>query len=482
MRFLTVVFIAAGCGQSSPEAHAPKPTPAKLGPTPAEAPVVVELGLRDDDEHIEPMTLGPGPGCPKAQPGSMQPSCAPRVANPRIQAEMSVMTQRLPTAYPACTQPVPESIACTVGSTQNLRQQVDACRERANDPKLARMERGGVVLTTAGAKLVASSARSKNMLDVSLDTNPRVAKLAVAAVFMTLIEKAPPQQLGELAAACLSAIDQIDGGQPVTGLTCATRIASGVSAAPLLGRWPGCSCGERGTLVGDVCFVSTSWDRDFADVPIDARIPPMLQNAVASVNRDLVNAGLTKQQIRGVALIGCHYPRLERGAAAQTLDQHSEPLLTAALVSDHTAGTACDIEQLWLADGTTTSVLAMYNALLDPTLESPRSEQELYRAYLARVASAGGEGPFYRALAAHPDLSTPLLAQLAIWATLRNVLVDAGFIVFTPATNASHKTHMHISARSLVDQTALASQTTAEARERWLSQKLDRAAGRRPRF
>jgi hypothetical protein len=384
-----------------------------------------------------------------------------------------------PARAAACPAPrAPALVACAGADTpQAPTTRIDQCLAHLlPDLTLATPSEGGLRLTAKGARLAVASSKSDELDVILLERNELVARLvAAAAVAETRGAPLAPAQARDVATACEQTLAWLDRATTLSAdsaiaLTCLVRAAAGISDAPLAASWGDCPCGERGEQLGETCFESTATSRVFRDTPIDARIPAMLSKAIERANLALVGTSIT---IESVGVTGCHFPRLERGGTMRALDQQTAPVFSMRLVSNHSAATACDLSRVWTSHGGM-SIEMLYWSLLDPVGNRRITERrELKDALLATVRDAGGEGPWFRA--ARSTATQHVLGRArTVGIALRNALVDAGFLVYSPLTNGAHRDHLHIA----LPRTPLAPDADSTQREQLLADELARAAGR----
>ena len=350
---------------------------------------------------------------------------------------------------------------------------IDKCLSGLIDHSMVVAERGGVLrLTARGAKTAAASSRSESFDAILLDHNPAVARIAAAAAVSEARLATDADELRDVATACEQTLEWLEVGAPISGtsaLTCLVRAATGLSRFPTVAGWGGCSCGERGRQLGDTCFETLSTLREFGDAPIDARIPELLADATRRANENLAEVGIT---IQSVGLIGCHFPRLERGATMRGLDKQAVPQFSLRLVSTHTSAAACDISRVWTNVGGV-SIEMMYWSLLDESGDTNLHAVDGLRANQRRlISNAGGEGRWFRSME-HVPADTRFNRARRVGVALRNALVDAGFVVYTPVTNATHRDHLHVT----LPREPMGPDMSPEQRELEISAELAHAAG-----
>lgn len=202
----------------------------------------------------------------------------------------------------------------------------------------------------------------------------------------------------------------------LASLACSARLARGIDA-PLARSWTGKRCGQQGIVLGGLCVEGVDWGASYSSEPIDARLPSALDRALTATKRRLADDGIA---LSGVGIIGCFLPRFETGVANRLRPGSS---VRASNVSRHTDATACDLSRIVL-DGTERKIATLTGALLASARGHARGR--------------GDEGGLFR---------DPRFASeepgLRVIRTLRNALVDEGFVVFTPLTNPSHHDHIH---------------------------------------
>jgi len=216
----------------------------------------------------------------------------------------------------------------------------------------------------------------------------------------------------------------------------------------------------------------------FAEYPIDARVPEGLERLIADLRGRLPDHRLVE-----VEITGCAFERFETGADVRR-GVPRDRRLGLRHVSSHARATACDLRSLTFVDEAGCKRVLLLGDL--PGASSRRPFQEALSKYTGPLSSLsgarwpvagegarrrlrrGGFGGFYRGLEAHlleraalgpppcpaegaggtceaggPSLTNEEWFQLRAGVAARNALVDAGFVVYDPTTNTSHRDHFH---------------------------------------
>jgi hypothetical protein len=333
--------------------------------------------------------------------------------------------------------------------------------------------------------VVSQSARAQSRRGVFAEYNPDLAALfAFAALHRVTGAAAALEQCRRLGSALAAPPSEAAATRLREELTCALRLAVGQQALPIDAGWSGCRCGFQGRVVGGACVDSLSADRRFTEEPIDQRMRAGLERLVRTLQHRIA-PGLRLVQL---GLAGCHEARVERGQIVRELAQQQRPEFDLRHVSEHAHGTACDLKYLRFEGGGRSfdfAVAAFHAALLDHLhiVGDPLAQSFQFQR-TAHDVVARGEGRFYRPLEATLRSATMPLAsdpdfQLRIGVILRNALVDSGFVVFDPLTNAAHRDHFHFHLPDDAERAArLARPDLAdEERERLIDPDLRRAAG-----
>ena len=472
---LAVVGVAClACRQVPEESH---PDSVQRAPRPIQA-------VNEDEELGFWMVADASGG---SVDGTTAEDCKMCVITPprsRVTIEQHIRSIAIPappsTTTGECTEASPDDV-CAVDATATP-SDAKACADALlRTDELGRVDGTSVRLTRRGAKLAVASARGMELELVALDLNHQVAAIAGAAATAAVLED-DPETISLAAPWCerlrdaLSQEDQ-DPAEVGRSLSCLSRVAAGIEHS-LYPSWEGCACGERGLLVGTVCVEAWSVARPFPRSPVDARFREALAEAAERADVRLSTWGL---QLEGLGLVGCHIARLERGGDVRSLAEARDPRLALGAISDHTTGVACDLIHAWFDDDSGFAVEQLYWALLDMTgkQEAARA-QKFGRDGLTGIRDSG-EATWFRGLdqTLSPTLDNATLRALAIGATLRTALTDAGFIVYTTITNSAHKDHFHffLPDDETLWRTVSDDATTAEDRDALVQPLLRRAGG-----
>jgi hypothetical protein len=392
-----------------------------------------------------------------------------------------------PTGRPRCGGVSPAPI-CERSSAETSADQ-DALVACANDllagRDLGRPDGNAIALTAAGAARVASSATARTLDEIALERSADLTALAGAAATIEVATMDPTDArrvaglqacrrlVADLAATAPS--EQLAGD-----LTCLARTAAGLDTHDVTTTWAGCRCGARGADRSGSCLEAISISRPFPEVPADDRLGDALEEALRRTNTRLSGYGM---KITGLGLVGCHLARLERGGELADLTASASPRFRFAHLSEHLLGSACDIHYAWVKQGSELrgfAVEMLFYALLAPGNSTVGPSSANLKRWREKIRAAG-EAAYWASVPYGISDKTidSYTFSILVGVALRDGLVDAGFVVYAPTTNAAHWNHFHVHLppeETIWTETSN-DETTHARREELIAPALTRAAG-----